>query len=320
MENNAILEVKDKNVLITGASGMIAGGIILKLVKEANLGSLGNLKLFLLIRNITAKNLKKFEKLPFVKIIDYSGLHKLNQRVDIVFHTASPSNITQIQDYESLLFANLGLLEIILNFEPQKIIYLSTSEIYGGGDTNEESMVPNFSRDIKRHWYPLVKAKTEERLQSYYSNNQSVSIRVIRLFHTFGPGLSETDGRAFADFLWGAAKNREVVLLSPGEQVRTFLFLEDAISGIFAGIARADQDYFIYNLGSDKPFSILEFATKIAHASNAKVVIQPNNTFLHSPISTIVPNLDRLKSLGWEEKFGVDVGIIATLKWINSKI
>ena len=85
----------------------------------------------------------------------------------------------------------------------------------------------------------------------------------LRLFQIYGVG--EAPHRLLPHLLQRLSE-RSPVALSPGQQVRDFLYVEDAIDGLLAA-AQAPEG--VYNLCSAQPLSVADFARAVAHALQA---------------------------------------------------
>lgn len=312
------LPLSDVKILVTGAQGMLGNAIATAICSIASQEIYPRITIYLSSRNWSNTNVMINHQgaCKCIKVLN-SEIATLKEEFDLVIHTASPSNITKITSFEDLDFANSGILNDILNHKPRKIVFISTGEVYRDEDLSEGESSSNFSQDKKRDWYAISKLKAEDALKEYESRSASVATS-IRLFHTFGPGLRRDDGRSFSDILWGAVLNHEVVLNSPGNQIRSFLYLADAVNGVLS-IAFSDSPHYqIVNLGSSNPISIREFAQKVCNVSGAKLIFELDDYFQHSPNNILVPKISRINEFGWQERFGVMESIQITLKWIKN--
>jgi nucleoside-diphosphate-sugar epimerase len=134
--------------------------------------------------------------------------------------------------------------------------------------------------------------------------------------------VKKNDGRSFADFLYSVAAGKLPILKSPGDDVRTFLYSPDAIRA-FINICSQKDKFNIYNVGSDMPLTILQFAQKISEAAGfggeVKFDFIPNNKYIHSSNKSIVPNITKLLSIGWKSRTKIDTAILETLEHIKTK-
>lgn len=307
-----------RRILVTGAQGMIGNAVACSLQHLQQLGILRATELVLASRNWEKDYIKKYSTASGLRFINNSEITAIG-KIDLVIHAASPSNITRIQSLHQLREVNGGFISLVRKLKPERIVYLSSGEVYKGEDLAEGDRSGNFSEQERRDWYPIAKLEAEDTLKSLATTGE-LNAQVIRLFHTFGPGVKSDDGRSFADILWGAVANGEITLRSQGGQIRTFLYLGDAARGIVSASLFASKEFEIFNLGSDTPISILEFAQITARITNSKIMFINNQDFLHSPNEHIVPKMGNIKSCGWGPQIDLETGIRRTANWIQNSI
>jgi len=72
-----------------------------------------------------------------------------------------------------------------------------------------------------------------------WSREYGVESRIVRPFHTYGPGMRLDDGRVFADFVADLVAGRDIVMRSGGLARRAFCYIADATEGFFRFSSRA---------------------------------------------------------------------------------
>lgn len=318
--HNALLGKKGglpKSVLITGAQGMLGNAIAEYFYKAISELHGDNALLLLASRSWPMRT--KWESRRNCRLIANADITSEDSQVELIVHTASPSNITKVESREILNKINEGMLENLYALNPKKIVFISTGEVYGGEDLDEGSYSRKFKTENKRDWYPIEKIRAEESLRNWQLGSGR-SVDIVRLFHTFGPGLKSNDGRSFADILWGSVLKNEIVLYSKGDQVRTFLYLSDAVEIIVEQALVQNYTYRLYNLGGTDPVTILDFAREVSRLTGARINQELSREFLHSPNSSIIPRMDGLRELAWKPKVALDEGLVLTLDYIRNSI
>jgi UDP-glucuronate decarboxylase len=311
-----------KNILITGGTGMIGSYLAESIIIGCQIQGYQPLKLRIGGKIISTKLKNRLDSLGYT---EFSSDYLLNSKSaginEIIFHLASPSSHTHYKNLDSLIYINANCLENILGKFVEKFIYFSTSEVYGNqpGKLLREEDYSLFDLGNTRNWYPYAKLIGEERSKELCSAFK-IDLAIVRLFHTFGPGVRENDGRSFADFLYSAASGNLPTLKSKGADIRTFLFSADAVIA-FINICRQSNQYNIYNVGGESPVTILQFAQKISQLAGLKGEIKYDfsneDKYIHSPNNSIIPDLTRISNLGWENRISLDDAIIETLDYIN---
>lgn len=312
-----------KNILITGGTGMVGSYLVDAIVLGCQEQGYRPSKLRIGGLQVSESSRKKFIDLSYVEMSS-SYLVQKNASGDnqIVFHLASPASPTQITDYDSLQFVNSGCLENILNPYVEKFVFFSTGEVYGNKPKQvlENDEHANFDVSNKRDWYPKAKLEGEGKSKELCALFD-IDLAIIRLFHTFGPGIKRNDGRSFADFLYEAAIGNLPVLRSKGTDIRTFLFSTDAVIAFIKIFAKPEK-VGVYNVGSAEPITIAQFAKKVSEIAGLGGEIEfnfrSNEDYLHSPNRSIIPNISRLLDLGWKSRIDLDSAILETLQYIKS--
>jgi nucleoside-diphosphate-sugar epimerase len=276
-------------------------------------------KIYLASREWSRESQDYWEHFSNFVLINISEISIMNLDIDSVIHTASPSNVTKISDINTVREANISLMKQLIEFKPANFIFISSGEVYKGINFFENAPTPKFSEKVKRDWYPLVKLEGEFLLSEYSASSNS-STSSIRLFHTFGPGVKRNDGRSFADILWNAALSNEIILKSEGKQVRSFLYLADAVRAIISILLQPVPGNQKINLGSEKPLSIHDYASVVSKLTGASIKISPEVSFAHSPNSYLVPKLRTIRNYDWKENWELEEGILKTLNWIRGSI
>lgn len=306
--------LEGQEILVTGSQGMLGGAIRDYLTALFLDEVIHPRRLIFASRKWANQNDVKTN--PKIVRIENTQISEYTASTNLLIHTASPSNITKIASLEELKEVNSGVIKHLKSSSLNRIIYISSGEVYRGGNTDESNVVDQLVSADMRTWYPAVKQSTE----NLFLGLAGVDTTVVRLFHTFGPGISEDDGRSFGDILWAGARGRTIHLKSDGSQVRSFLYLADAVSAICKLLERGNKTNQIYNLGSSDPVSILDFAKLVSQATNVEVNLKLDTTFQHSPNQVIVPTTQKLRNLGWTPDFDLNFAVKKTVDSIRNSL
>jgi UDP-glucuronate decarboxylase len=304
-------------IMITGSQGMIGNALAVYIAEVQRNNSNSTIQLILASRSWNDPTKQEWISNVHCKLILNSEIEKISEKIDLVIHTASPSNVTKIENIHDLEYTNFHLLQKIIKLEPKKILFISSGEVYQGGLSTEEPLPASLEPNNARSFYPYVKLKTENELIKI-ANKTSIKVEIVRLFHSFGPGVKADDGRSFGDIIWGAINQREIRLKSPGYQIRTYLYLADAVKALIKiGISK-NEKCSITNVGSIHPISILDFAKEVSRISLAPLVFELDSNFSHSPFDLIIPNIKKINLLGWNQETNLETSINLTLKWMKN--
>lgn len=322
LANSRFEHFHGKRILITGGTGMIGTYLTEAIVRGSEIEGFKPASIFVTGNRLIPKRRIEFEKLKIVEVIQYNAQNRtINGDFNYVFHLASPASPKNFLNLESLKFINADCLDHLFQLCTDKFVYMSSGEVYGNNDTkSEEAVLPKFDDDsVRRNWYPYSKISGEQKCNEL-SARFNVDSSVVRLFHTFGPGIKAGDGRSFADFLYEASYGNRPKLKSDGTDIRTFLYILDAIIAILL-ILEKSSNQSIYNVGSNSPLSILEFAKKISliagMGGETERVPEVEKDYAPSPFYSVIPNISKISALGWEPKVNLDEAIKKTLEFIE---
>lgn len=314
--------LKNKTVLVTGATGLIGSQIVMTLLNASAEKEL-NITVLAAVRNKEkAEKIFKYanaESLNYI-VQDIIEPFSVDSSIDYIVHGASMTGSKDFVDYpvETIKTALQGT-ENILNLAKEKnvkgMIYLSSLEIYGVVDFGIEKVTEDMSGTIDsmsvRSSYSEGK-RMVECLCAAYASEYNIPIKVARLCQTFGPGVSYKDNRVFAQFARSIIEGIDIVLKTDGSTERNYCYIRDAINGILTVIlkGRSGEAYNIANKdtlitirgmaemlikmypksGSSLRFDIAEDITKLGYNPKVKM------------------NLDtsKLEALGWSAEVGLD--------------
>ncbi|MDR3723198.1 MAG: NAD-dependent epimerase/dehydratase family protein [Terracidiphilus sp.] len=324
-------ELNGSNVLVTGASGMLTGYMI-KFFSYLNKHVLRKPALiYALVRNgEKAKNQFKEElKNKEINLIvqDASIPLKSNIDYDYIIHAASQASpIFYKTDPVGTLSANIFgakyLLEYAREHGCRSFLYFSSGDVYGAmqdcttpfGEDEGGFLDP---ADI-RSCYGESK-RMAENMCVCWASQYAVPTRIVRPFHTYGPGMRLDDGRVFADFVRDILRGGPIVLHSDGQARRCFCYIADATAGFFTAMLQG-KNAEAYNVANPvEECSIAELAQRLSDEfKNEKIAIEykdrQSTDYVLSPIPGNIPSVDKLRSLGWYPKISIEDGFRRTVE------
>lgn len=310
---------RNKSILVTGSTGRL-GLYIVEALSEVNIKWNLDLKIIAVARN-EKKAKMLFDttlKLPFINLLiqDITTPIDLNVPVDYIFHTAgpaSPEDFTHnpVDTLWGHVKGTRNILELARKKESEKVLYVSTVEIYGNWDNEsaiKEADMGPLNCDIARSCYPEAKRLCETMLASY-KVQFGVDFVSIRMSHTIGPNISLTDGRAFAEFIRNVVNGEDIILHTDGSAVRTYTYIADAIGAMFLAITKGEEDF--YNLANNNnQISVRDLADLIASFSikrkiEVKYSEKDKNKLVYLPFKLGLMDVSKISRLGWSPKVNV---------------
>jgi nucleoside-diphosphate-sugar epimerase len=319
-----------KTVLVTGANGFVPAYLVETLLKLNEMTTGPRMRIIGLVRNV-AKAETRFaahrdrSDLEFA-VQDVCDPLKIDGRIDFIIHAASQATpkVYGTDPVGTLLPNTIGtrnLLERARQDRSESVLFISGGEVYGHVPpeqipTGEQSFGRLVPTDV-RACYAESKRMGETMCVAWH-HQYGVPARMARLYHTYGPGMSLTDGRVFADFVADILQGRDIVMKSDGSASRTFCYLADATLGFFTLLLRGEAGQ-AYNLGEDREeVSILQLAERLVRLfpeKAMKVVRAPQSAdYLPSPIARHLPDITRIRCLGWSPVTTLEAGFLRTVR------
>lgn len=324
------LKLRNKSILVTGAGGFLASYIVKTLLKASNIYDL-NLNVICVTRSDVRHSARLRSCTGFENFTSYiqdmgSALRCDFPKADILIHAASQATPRLYgSDPVGTLAPNVvgtnNLLERTREFEIDQFLFVSSGEVYGTQpishtEINEDQFGTLNPMNV-RSCYAESKRMAENICASYH-HQYGTDVRIVRPFHTYGPGLTASDGRVFADFIHSAAKGETIKMRSDGKARRPFCYITDALTGIFSVLfmGSAGEAYNIAN--PEQEVSIADLATIVATTrSDVKLQVETLpalDGYLQSPISRQVVNVDKLRSLGWYPTVDINDGFSRSVR------
>lgn len=324
-------KINNKKILITGANGFIASYLI-KLLIFLNINKKYNIKIFLITRN-KKKVRKKFinnKSKNFVTILntDLNKKFKISKKVDYIFHAASnasPQSYKKfpIETLEPNVLGTSNLLSYAAKFKIKSFILFSSGEVYGNSKNSilKEEKLYDFNPLDLRAAYVEGKKIAETLCYSYFKQKK-VPVKILRIFHTYGPMMNLNDGRVMMDFIKDAINENDIVIKSNGNQKRTFCYISDLVEGILIVLLKGKNGH-AYNLANKKEYySISKLAKIISNFTKKKNFIfkarTKKDTYLISPFNKVNPSIDKIKKLGFNPKVDVKSGFRRTINYYKN--
>tara|TARA_R110000803_G_scaffold102258_1_gene170301 strand:- start:311 stop:1240 length:930 start_codon:yes stop_codon:yes gene_type:complete len=262
-------------IIVTGAAGLIGSHLTDHLLLEGHD--------VIAVDNLSFGNPKNCDfTLHNVDLTTENCLDKF-KGVDIVCHLAAykkaPKNSIASSDVMKINFKMMdNVLEYCSNTNT-KLLFTSTSDIYGNSDTfNEDDPITIGPPNVERYSYALSKLHDEQMVLNMVSENR-VHASIARIFGCASPRSNKGwSGGHIPLFIDKALKNEDIIIHGDGSQTRSMSHALDIVKGLGSMIDNIDDlNGGIYNLGTDEEMSVKQSAELIIEKTNSKskIVFQP---------------------------------------------
>ncbi|MFA6195039.1 MAG: NAD-dependent epimerase/dehydratase family protein [Sulfurimonas sp.] len=319
----------NKTIFVTGANGFLPAYMIetlLTLNESVLLES--PCKVIALVRNKihTESRFSKYlgDKNFIIVIQDVSHEILINEKIDFIIHAASSASPKYYDDDPvGVIMPNIigtkNTLELGIKNDIESYLYFSSGEVYGqlpDNQTIDENSYGYLDPISVRACYGESK-KMGENICISYGYQFDMPVKIVRPFHTYGPGMKLDDGRVFADFVKNIVNSENIELKSDGSAVRAFCYLADATIAFFKVLLEGKKNN-AYNVANP------ECLTTIKELANILVNLYPekkltatfaeqSKNYIQSPVKGNKVDISKLKALGWEPKISIPDGFKKTI-------
>lgn len=319
------MDLKGQNVLVTGACGFIGSHLVEALINEEchvkAMTFYNPLNSWGWIDSLPKEKVEKIEVLTG-DIRNQDSLKKMMKNVDVVFHLAALVGIPYSYiSPESYLATNvhgtLNILQTAQELNVQKIIVLSTSEVYG----TAQSVPMNEDHPLHAQSpYAASKIAADMLAESFY-RSFNLPVIIARPFNTFGPRQS---ARAIIpSIITQLLSPLETIKIGNLHPTRDFNYVEDVCNGLIE-IAKHDHCICrIINISSNHEISMSSLINLISDIMNIKKPIDIEPERQRPPKSEVArlwgDNSLLLKLTNWKPQYGLKEGLIKTINWYRSE-
>lgn len=290
--------LRNKGVLLTGASGLF-GRYIAQVIYRANETKRLNCSLEGISLHNPSPALRRLlsDKRFVFRKKDLSRPFHLAGKYDYIFHAAGYAQPAKfVADPSSTVALNVLATEELLKMAHKQgstLLFFSSSAVYGEIPKQlipvPESYNGNCSTSGPRAIYHESK-RLGETICSSYIENFGVKAKIVRISHTYGPGISIRDTRVLGNFLKKALLDGKITLLDEGRAVKTFGYVADVVKMILYVALRGEKG--VYNVGGKDSVSIRQLAEAVGRQCGVPVELPMRRSKLKHIGSD--PALDKL--------------------------
>ena len=339
---NILDEFEGKNIIITGATGLIGTRMITML-----LDNIDQCQIFAIGRN-KDKLKKTFSSYLSDKrliLIAHDIINKFNidfKNIDYLFHLAGPQEQNVIINHPlEVISANLsGLINCFDYLHNQKsnsgysgkLIVFSSLKIYGEPSAKNVRLVNEIDTEVTSNLdnnmtvYSEAKRMAEVIARSY-QNTFDIDYVICRLSTVYGPSKNPTN-TAFFEFIEKSKNGGVITIRDKFGPKRDNIYLDDAVTGVFFAAAKgkSGEAYNVSSNGELNNFlSVSEISLLISKISNDVlhnqnlVTVKFEKKTVNNQDWGIILNNHKLKSLGWNVNYSYSDGLKAIFRKIKNK-
>ncbi len=320
--------MNSKRILLTGGAGFIGSHIAEALIRrDTKLSIVDNIDNFYAPsrKRLNLQEVRSAGDYEFFEtdIRDFGALRKVAEQVqpEIIIHLAARAgvrpSIEQPALYESVNVAGtLNLLEIAREFKVQRLIFGSSSSVYGV--TNN---VPFREDDVQtRPISPYAATKLSGELMCYtYAHLYGLTSICLRFFTVYGP--RQRPDLAIHKFTALIESGKPIPVYGDGSMGRDYTYVDDIVAGVIASLDYAPESevpFEVFNLGNCQPVRLTELITKL-EAATGKKALQQKLPEQPGDVPITWASIDKAKHLlGYSPKTPMDQGLRTFVDWYRS--
>ena len=300
---------KNKNVLVTGGSGMIGRQLVKLLQKESANVCVADLNEPINMSGITFKK---------VDLTNYTSCLEACHGMDYVFNLVgikcSPKVIQErpADIMTPMLQFNTNMMSAAMKSDVEWYLYTSTVGVYGEAEIfKEENVWKSFPS--KHDWFGgWAKRMGELQAEAYAIQNGKANVSIVRPANVYGPydNFDTDNAMVIPSLIRKAHENEFLSVWGDGSPIRDFIYSEDVARGMLHMVKNKVTEPV--NLGSGTGITIKELATTIASELGREIKWDTDK-----PMGDKIRLFDtnRAESYGFNPKTKLEDGISNTVKW-----
>jgi UDP-glucuronate decarboxylase len=259
---------------------------------------------------------------PRFELMRHDVTFPLYVEVDRIYNLACPASpvhyqFDPVQTTKTSVHGAINMLGLAKRVKA-RILQASTSEVYGGPDIHPqpESYWGHVNPIGLRSCYDEGK-RCAETLFFDYRRQHSLSIKVARIFNTYGPRMHPNDGRVVSNFVMQALQGRDITIYGDGSQTRCFCYVDDLIEALVRLMDTPDDFTGPVNIGATSEFTIRELAEKVVQMTGTSAKVVFSDLPSDDPAQR-QPELSLARErLGWEATTSLETGLRRTIEYFK---
>lgn len=213
---------------------------------------------------------------------------------------------------QSNLVGFLNILECCRNYNVKKLLYASSSSIYGNSSDVPFSTNQNVDHPISL--YAATK-KANELMAHAYSHLYDFQTIGLRFFTVYGPwGRPDMAMFLFTDAI---LNHQPLKVFNHGDLSRDFTYIDDIIQGIDKILEdkNTNEKYQLYNIGNSKPVQLMDFIKEVEHSTGEKAILEMYPMQAGDVNQTWADVQDLKDKFGYNPNYPVDKGVYNFVQW-----
>jgi UDP-glucuronate decarboxylase len=311
-----------KRIVITGGAGFIGSNLCDRLIQKGH--SVVCLDNLLTGEFANVRPLINHPRFTFIEH-DIQDPLVIPGPVHRIFNLACPASPRHYQrdpiaTLKTCVLGAYNVLELARE-KGARVLQASTSEVYGDPEVHPqpESYLGHVNITGPRACYDEGK-RAAETLFFDYQRMYKLTVKVARIFNTYGPRMLENDGRIVSNFIVQALREEPLTLYGDGSQTRSFCYVDDLLNGLELLMESPSTFSGPCNLGNPHEVPVRELAKMVIEQTGSSSRIE------HHPLPQDDPKrrrpvIERARDfLGWRPSVSIEDGLRSTIDYFSLKL
>jgi UDP-glucuronate decarboxylase len=306
-----------KRILVTGGAGFLGSHLCERLLQQGHD--------VLCVDNFytgTKDNIAHLMSNYHFELERHDVCLPLYVEVDEIYNLACPASpihyqFDPVQTTKTSVHGAINMLGLAKRVKA-RILQASTSEVYGDPEVHPQS--EGYWGRVNpiglRACYDEGK-RCAETLFFDYRRQHGMSIKVARIFNTYGPRMHPNDGRVVSNFIVQALRDEPISIYGDGSQTRSFCYVDDLVNGLTKLMQTPEDVTGPVNLGNPQEHTIVSMAQKIIDLTGSSSQLK------HQPLPSDDPTQRcpdislAEEELDWEPRVSLDEGLMRTIAYFK---
>jgi len=267
-------------------------------------------------------NINHLTSNPKFEVIRHDVTFPLYLEVDQIYNLACPASPKDyqndpVQTTKTSVHGAINMLGLAKR-TGARILQASTSEVYGDPEVHPqpETYWGKVNPIGIRSCYDEGKRCAETLFFDYWGQHQ-LSIKVLRIFNTYGPRMHPDDGRVVSNFINQAIRGKDLTVYGDGSQTRSFCYVDDLIKGMIKFMNSDNDCIGPINMGNPEEYTMLQLANKVIDLTESSSSILFHKLPQDDPRQR-KPDIDlAMRALNWQPSTSLASGHAKTIKYFK---